>query len=60
MLFTLKNETAKENTLDFVPRYQYSDCITSISIYKISFLTVAVSINSDPDYIFDLYEYARR
>lgn len=60
MTLTLKIETTEENTLGFVPGYQYSDCITFISIYKIYILTVAVCINSDLDYIYDLHEYARR
>lgn len=60
MVLTLKNETIEEKTLGFVPGYQYSDSITFISIYKIYFLTVAVCINSDLDYMYDLHEYARR
>lgn len=60
MTLTLKIETTEENTLGFVSGYQYSDCITFISIYKIYILTVAVCINSDLDYIYDLHEYARR
>lgn len=53
-------KTTEEKTLGFVPGYQYSDYTTFISIYKIYFLTVAVCINSDLDYKYDLHEYARR